>query len=98
MAEDVLALAPFGFGNPSPLFAVEGVEVAGEPVVFKEKHLRVRLRQQGRTIRATAWNFAERIGELASGTLADAALTFEDDPYSASRGFPGWGFVLRDVR
>lgn len=98
VAEDVLALAPFGFGNPSPLFAVEGAEVAGEPVVFKDKHLRVRLHQNGRTLRATAWNFAERIGELASGTQVDAALTFEDDPYSASRGFPGWGLVLRDVR
>jgi len=97
-AADILALAPFGFGNPAPLFAVEDVEVAEAPVVFKEKHVRLKLRQGGRSILVKAWNFAARVEELAPGALVDVAVSFEDDPYAASRGFPGWSLVLHDVR
>ena len=60
----VFALAPFGHGNPPPLFAALDVEVAGQPVVMKEKHLRVMVRQNGRTLVLKAWNFAERAGEM----------------------------------
>jgi single-stranded-DNA-specific exonuclease len=95
---EILSLAPFGCGNPAPLFGVVGAEVAGSPIVMKEKHLRLNLRQNGRTVTCKAWNFAERLPELAPGSLIDAALTVDDDPYSLSRGYPGWSLVLRDVR
>lgn len=94
----VLALKPFGFGNPAPVFAARDVEVYGPPEVKKEKHVFLRLRQNGRTLRVKAWNFAERIEELASGSRVDVALTFEEDPYSATRGYSPWMAVLRDVR
>jgi single-stranded-DNA-specific exonuclease len=97
-AAELLSLAPFGFGNPPPLLAACGVEVAGEPAVWNGKNLRVRLRQNGRTLMVKAWNFAPRIAELQPGTAVDAALSFEEDPYSLSRGYPGWCAVLRDVR
>jgi single-stranded-DNA-specific exonuclease len=97
-AMDVLKMAPFGFGNPAPLFAVEGVELAGEPVPFRENHLRVRLRQNGRQLWVKAWNFKERAAELILGAKLDAALAFEADPYSESRGYGGWSLALRDVR
>ncbi len=95
---EVLSLAPFGCGNPAPLFAAMDVEVAGPPAVMKEKHLRVLLRQNGRTLSLKAWNFAERAAELPPGARVDVAFTLEDDPYSAARGYPPWGAVLRDVR
>ncbi|MFN7995812.1 MAG: single-stranded-DNA-specific exonuclease RecJ [Bryobacteraceae bacterium] len=95
---ELFNLAPFGCGNPAPLFAALDVEVAGPPVVWKEKHLRVMLRQNGRTLSLKAWNFAERVGELAPGTRVDAAFSLEDDPYSAARGYPGWAAVLREFR
>ena len=91
-------LAPFGCGNPAPLFAALDVEVAGPPVVMKEKHLRVMLRQNGRTLMLKAWNFAERAAELQAGARVDVAFTLEDDSYAAARGLPPWGAVLRDVR
>ena len=37
---EIFSLAPFGHGNPAPLFAALDVEVAGPPAVMKEKHLR----------------------------------------------------------
>jgi single-stranded-DNA-specific exonuclease len=97
-AADVLSLAPFGFGNPAALFAIEGVEIAGDPQVFGDKHVRVRLRQNGRTLTAKAWDFADRIDELPAGAQLDAAATIDEDPYLASRGYPGWSLTLRDVR
>jgi single-stranded-DNA-specific exonuclease len=96
--EEVLALAPFGHGNPPPLLAALDVEVAGQPVVMKEKHLRVMVRQNGRTLALKAWNFAARAGEMPPGARVDIAFTLEEDAYSAARGYPGWAAVLRDVR
>ena len=102
--EEVFALAPFGHGNPPPLFAAMNVEVAGPPVVWKEKHLRLMVRQpsegpsRGRTLVLKAWNFAERVGELAAGSRIDVAFNLEEDAVSAARGYPGWAAVMRDFR
>jgi single-stranded-DNA-specific exonuclease len=95
---EVFSLAPFGCGNPAPLFAALNAEVAGPPAVMKEKHLRVMLRQNGRSLVMKAWNFAGRAAELQSGARVDVAFTLEDDSYAAARGLPPWGAVLRDVR
>lgn len=95
---EVLSLAPFGHGNPPPLFAALNVEVAVPPVVMKEKHLRVTVRQRGRPLVIKAWNFAERAGELSAGARVDIAFALEEDAYSASRGYPGWAAILHDVR
>lgn len=94
----VFSLAPFGCGNPAPLFAALGAEVAGPPVVWKEKHLRVTLRQNGRTLSLKAWNFAARAGQLSAGTRVDAAISLEPDLYAEAQGLPGWSAVLRDFR
>jgi single-stranded-DNA-specific exonuclease len=95
---EITSLAPFGCGHSTPIFAALGVEVAGTPVVWKEKHLRVPLRQDGRMLWLKAWGFAERIGELVPGSRVDAALVLEEDAYAAASGLPGWSAVLRDVR
>ncbi len=96
--EDVFSLAPFGHGNPAPMFAAMNVEVAGPPVVMKEKHLRLAVKQNGRTITLKAWNFAHRAGEFTAGARVDVAFQLEEDAYSAARGYPGWAAMLKDVR
>jgi single-stranded-DNA-specific exonuclease len=67
-------LQPFGQGNPQPLFLARGVEPASPPAVVGEKHLVLRLRQDGRYQRAIffggagngvpepPWDVAFRIG------------------------------------
>ncbi len=97
-AEEVFALAPFGHGNPPPVFAAWNVEVAGPPTVWSEKHLKLMVRQNGRTLALKAWNFAPRAAELAPGTRVDIAFTVEEDLYSAARGYPGWAAILREFR
>jgi single-stranded-DNA-specific exonuclease len=95
---DILRLAPFGYGNPAPTFALRGAQIAAPPDIRNEKHVFLRLKLNGRTIRAKAWNFASRAAELTPGTRLDIALQFEDDAYSAARGYAPWQAIVRDVR
>ncbi|HTB18619.1 MAG TPA: single-stranded-DNA-specific exonuclease RecJ [Bryobacteraceae bacterium] len=96
--DELLAMAPFGFGNPAPVLAILDTQVAGTPVVMKEKHLRVHLRQNGRSLFPKAWNFAGRAADFALDARLDAAFSVEEDLYSQDRGFANWAAVLRDVR
>lgn len=50
------ALAPFGMGNPQPLFAIRGVTPAAPPRRLKEKHLQFSLRQGRSSARAIWFN------------------------------------------
>jgi single-stranded-DNA-specific exonuclease len=95
---DVLAMEPFGCGNPAPVFAALGAEIAGPPAPLGDRHLLVNLRQDGRTVRLKAWGFAERAAEFEPGARVDAAFSIESDDYAAARGYPGWCMVLKDVR
>ncbi len=52
-------LQPFGHGNPQPLFFARGVEPVVAPRILKEKHLALRLRQNGRVQRAIFFGGAE---------------------------------------
>ncbi len=96
--EEVLSLEPFGFGNPAPVFAVWNAEIAAAPVVMKEKHLRIHVREGGRTMTAKAWNFSARREEFPPGGKVDLAVTLERDNFAAARGLAAWSATVRDVR
>jgi single-stranded-DNA-specific exonuclease len=96
--EELLSMAPFGFGNPPPMLAILDAEIAATPIVLKEKHLRVHFRQNGKNLLSKAWNFAGRAAELSRGARMDAAFSLEEDSYSASRGWGGWAATLKDIR
>ena len=95
---EVLDLAPFGFGNPSPVFGVRDAEVYGPADIWNDRHVNVRLKQNGRILKLKGWHFAERISEIQAGSRIDAAICFEADPYSAARGYSPWCIELKDVR
>jgi single-stranded-DNA-specific exonuclease len=97
-AAETLSLQPFGAGNPRPLLVARGVEIAGEPVWMKEKHVRFPIRQNGKTVRIKAWNFADRGAELVVGAKIDLVFELEEDAYSLARGYPGWSATLRDLK
>jgi hypothetical protein len=77
---------------------VRGVEVVAPPDIKNDKHLFLRIKSQGRILRSKAWNFAERAAEFKPGVPIDVALQFEDDAYSAARGYAPWQTIVRDVR
>jgi single-stranded-DNA-specific exonuclease len=95
----VLALGPFGFGNPVPLFCAKDVEVAGPPKALTEgKHFSVPLRHEGRTLSAKAWNFGHRVSLFRPGNRLDVLFQVEDDDYSRKRGYAPWCLSLKDIR
>ena len=98
LAREVEALGPFGLGNPTPVFVLPEAEIAEEPAVFAERHLRLKARKDGKYFRFTAWQFADRKPEFVSGGRMDLAFSAELDPRSAERGYPGWVLTLKDAR
>jgi single-stranded-DNA-specific exonuclease len=58
-------LEPFGAGNPKPVFATKDLCLIGEPLVMKEKHLKLRLADnERRQFEAVWWNGVENAQEL----------------------------------
>ena len=89
---EIFALAPFGCGNTAPVFGILNAELAGPPALFKEKLLKLAIRQNGRTIMATSWNLAGRISELQPGTLYNFAICIEEE----TRGYGKWRVVVKE--
>ena len=67
-------IAPFGMGNRRPLFAARGVQLAGPPQVWKEKHLRMAARQGGRTLMMKGWGLSDLAEELRGMNTVDIAF------------------------
>lgn len=63
-------LEPYGADNARPLFLAGDLEVVGMPTPVgkgeEKRHLSFRVRQRGTTLKAIAWNMAERQEELMS--------------------------------
>lgn len=85
-------LGPFGMDNRCPVFAVRGVKLASPPMVWKDKHLKVAVKQGTRTVAMKAWNMAERAEEIGAMPLLDIAFEIE-------RGWSGgWDLTAREFR
>jgi single-stranded-DNA-specific exonuclease len=83
VAAGVASLAPFGAGNPRPVFAARGVEIIDGPRKLKERHLKMALKQDGRIFRAVAWRAAERHDYLTEHKAAlDVAFSLEQNQYN----------------
>jgi len=59
LAEQLEVLAPFGMGNPEPVFMLRGVTVV-EQRILKDRHLKLRLTADGRSFDAIGFNMANR--------------------------------------
>jgi single-stranded-DNA-specific exonuclease len=85
VAAGVMSLAPFGAGNPRPVFAARGVEIIDGPRKLKERHLKMSLKQEGRIFRAVAWRAAERHDFLNEHKAAlDVAFSLEQNQYNGN--------------
>ncbi len=86
-------LAPHGIGNPAPVFFARDVYLAGPPRILKEKHLKLRLVQDGVEITAMGWRMASIAGEIDEGRPLEAAFSVEWDDY-----WSNWRLNLKDLR
>jgi single-stranded-DNA-specific exonuclease len=86
VASELFSLAPFGAGNPNPVFRASGVEVIDGPRLLKERHLKMAFKQDGRVMRGIAWRAAEREAFVAAhrGGI-DLAFSLEQDTWNGER-------------
>ena len=85
LAAGIAALAPFGAGNPKPLFHGSGLVVADGPRRLKDRHLSLSLRQDGVAYRGVFWRGAERLEAIdaARGAL-DVAYSIEQNTFNGT--------------
>lgn len=85
VASGIASLAPFGAGNPRPVFSARRVEIVDGPRKLKERHLKMTLKQEGRIFRAVAWRAAERQDYLTAHKAAlDVAFSLEQNQYNGA--------------
>jgi single-stranded-DNA-specific exonuclease len=83
VAAGVASMAPFGAGNPRPVFAARRVEIVNGPRTLKDRHLKMSLKQDGRIFRAIAWRAAEQHDYLTEHKAAlDVAFSLEQNHFN----------------
>jgi single-stranded-DNA-specific exonuclease len=86
VASELDALAPFGAGNPRPVFRTSGVEIVDGPRLVKDRHLKMAFKQEGRVMRGIAWRASERESFVAAHRAAiDLAFSVEQDTWNGER-------------
>ena len=94
--EGLRRLGPFGAANPKPVFRASPVALVEPPRVLKERHLSLRLRQDGRAFRAIAWRAAEREEYLnANRHSLEVAYSLDENEF---RGEKVTEMTIADVR
>ena len=96
-------LAPFGPGNPVPVFVCRDLEVVGSPRIVGKNHLRLRVRQQETFIDAIGFGLGGLLNRVPAGrTGLECVCTVEENTWvSASGARAGDGLPqlkLRDLR
>lgn len=78
------SMAPFGVGNPKPRLRLSSLRIERRPEPFgsTSKHLSMVVKQNGRSMRMVAWNWAERRDELPAGLELDAVVSPKISGYS----------------
>ena len=90
-------MAPFGPGNPTPVFAARKVFLSHKPSILKDKHAKMVLRQEGnpRGYQAIGFNMAEKVAELDNGILFDVLFTIQENHYMGASSLV---LQLKDLR
>jgi single-stranded-DNA-specific exonuclease len=83
---ELATLAPFGAGNPCPIFRTSNVEIVDGPRRLKERHLKMAFKQEGRVLRGIAWRASERESFVTEHRAAiDLAFSLEQDTWNGER-------------
>lgn len=91
-------MAPFGVGNPQPVFASVGLTVSDARIIGSNRtHVKFRVKGEGMrsTIDAIAFTMADRYGDLVSGSPIDAAYTLDMNEWNGKRSLQ---LKVRDLK
>jgi single-stranded-DNA-specific exonuclease len=79
--------APFGIGNPTPVFAARRLRLAIPPRVVGEKHLKLVVCGDDVSLPAIGFGMADRLAEIGStGSLVDIAFKLEENTWQSRFG------------
>ena len=94
LLDDLAQLAPFGEGNPEPVFACRGVNLFACWGVGKDaKHLKLKVGNQAVTCEAIGFNFGALTEELAGAECLDLAFNLAENDWNNQLQL-----VLKDLR
>jgi single-stranded-DNA-specific exonuclease len=86
MMSELSCLAPFGAGNPTPVFRTGRVEIVDGPRRIKERHLKMSFKQDGKVMRGIAWRASEREAFVTEHRGAiDLAFNVEQDTWNGEK-------------
>jgi single-stranded-DNA-specific exonuclease len=76
-------LAPFGHGNPTPVFVTRGVALAGQPRIVGRDHLKLSLAADGSAVDAIGFGMGDRLAEIGRpGQRLDVAYRLEENTWN----------------
>ena len=82
--QELRRFAPFGEGNPEPVFSLAAIIDDVRFVGAGEKHLKLKLKGEagGKVLEAIAFNLGERFGDLIIGEKIEVAFTLEENTWN----------------
>lgn len=98
LVDDLNVFEPFGAGNPKPIFATKGLLLESEPMVMKEKHLKIYLRDgSGKRFEAVWWDGVRKSNgqTLKRGSGIELAYVPEANEWQGNRRLQ---LVVEDLR
>jgi single-stranded-DNA-specific exonuclease len=98
IVEELRSLQPFGIGNPKPVFVTKDLFLRNEPLIMKEKHLKLRLADKdGNSFEAVWWDGVEKSkGQtLNANSRIELAYTPEANSWNGNTRLQ---LVVEDVR
>ncbi len=89
-------LAPFGIGNPEPVFLVRDVSVDSVRLVGNgEKHLKISFKTENGVFGGIGFGMGEEWGDLQTGDRADVVFHLAENRWNGSRKLE---FLVLDIR
>ena len=86
LVSELVSLAPFGAGNPNPVFRTSRVAIVDGPRRIKERHLKMSFKQDGRVMRGIAWRASELEAFCTEHRAAiDLAFSVEEDTWNGAK-------------
>ncbi|MGI8640514.1 MAG: single-stranded-DNA-specific exonuclease RecJ [Pyrinomonadaceae bacterium] len=98
LVEELKQFEPFGMGNPKPVFVTRDLQLSGEPFVMKDKHLKLKLRDdKGKQFEAVWWDGVEQSKEqtLKAQSRIELAYTPEANTWNNNTRLQ---LVVRDLK
>lgn len=79
--DELQNLAPFGTGNPRPLFVSKRLNIISSPQVLKGRHTKLLVRQKNRVFEALGWGRGDWGEKLSSGDMVDLVYSLQTSEY-----------------